>query len=183
MIWTLEPEYFLHLCRFTHLGTWVDAWLSPQTPRLILARRAAPVSDSAPALPVRLGLRNARPHTSDSDKNTPHLNKTTPVLPTCLWLLDLKQTPRLACHGSGVRWHVNPGLALPVELWCVCRWICFRNIAAPATSSPRSLPPAAPPWKSRSCCCCRPPLRLPWLVISSYITLIYRRLSKQAVSS
>lgn len=53
-----------------------------------------------------------------------------------------------------------PPPLLPVELWCVCRWICSRSIWAPATSSPRSPPRAAPPWTNRSCRCSPPPWQL-----------------------
>lgn len=67
--------------------------------------------------------------------------------------------PRPKDRGSKVSWGAEaPGprsaaprapRPAPAGWWCACRWTCSRSSAAPATSSPRSLPPAAPPWRSR----------------------------------
>lgn len=52
--------------------------------------------------------------------------------------------------GSGApRRHLPLPRAPPAKWWCACRWTCSRSSATPATSSPRSLPLAAPPWTSR----------------------------------
>lgn len=121
---------------------------SRRSPRRLLFQNGLTVTPLPWAGP---GLRITRPHNSNSP-------------PPWFRHKTHKQIDPLSRFGGRLASQLTSMAVLPVELWCVCRWICSRSTAAPATSSPRSLPPAAPPWTNRFC---RPSLLRPWLADDS----------------